>query len=136
MNGPSLAEIRAVPVETLRDWYRELVELSSLRQVAPLCGVGHSTLHNFLSGASPHPRVKRLLAIYYLVQGSSEDETRPARDALAVLSQGIDGHKRDRVVQQILEVVEQAHRQCQAEPPQWLVQIQALNRASAHPEVD
>jgi hypothetical protein len=66
MSQPTSAQVRAVDVDTMRAWYRDLCDQSSLRQVAPLCGVGHTTLHNFLSGAVPHPRVRRLLALKYL----------------------------------------------------------------------
>jgi hypothetical protein len=38
---------------------------SSLRHLAPDIGIGHSTLHNFLCGAIPHPRVRRLLYDWY-----------------------------------------------------------------------
>lgn len=72
MFEPSAVEIRAVPLDEMLEWYRGQVEQSSLRQVARWCEVGHSTLHNILSCAKPHPRVRRLLAIAYLRERGKE----------------------------------------------------------------
>jgi hypothetical protein len=59
----------------VREYARERAELSSLRKVAPEIGLGHSTLHNFLKGANPHPRVWRALRTWY-----AEASTRDAGD--------------------------------------------------------
>jgi AcrR family transcriptional regulator len=58
---------RAVPVETLREFARDRAELTSVRQVAAEAGLGRTTLRNFLTrDTTPHPRVRRLLALWYL----------------------------------------------------------------------
>lgn len=64
---------RAVPVETLREFARDRAELTSVRQVAAEVGLGRTTLHNFISeDTTPHPRVRRLLALWYLREKEKE----------------------------------------------------------------
>src|SRR5690349_12124600 len=64
---------RAVPVETLREFARDRAELSSVRQVAAEVGLGRTTLHNFIyENTTPHPRVRRLLALWYLREKEKE----------------------------------------------------------------
>lgn len=125
MNAPSSAELRAVDVEAMREWYREQVERGSIRQVAKLCGIGHSSLHNFLSGASPHPRIRSVLARYYLSQGNDPDHAKPALDALMLLPPGIEGQERQRLHGVIMGVIEQAYRARGDEPARWIAQMQA-----------
>lgn len=61
------ADYRSVRIETLREHFQEQVEITSLRAVAQRAGVGRTTLFKFLRGATtPHPRVKRALALLYL----------------------------------------------------------------------
>jgi hypothetical protein len=52
-------------VSVVREFARERAERSSLRILAPEMGLGHSTLHNFLSGADPHPRIWSKLREWY-----------------------------------------------------------------------
>lgn len=61
----SLTPITPEVVEAIRTAARAEAERTSLRVLAPQIGIGHSTLHNFLSGANPHPRVRRLLFDWY-----------------------------------------------------------------------
>jgi hypothetical protein len=57
---------RADPlVAVVREVAGEHAEQSTLRGLAPDIGIGHTTLHNFLSGANPHPRVWRALREWY-----------------------------------------------------------------------
>lgn len=121
MDAPSSAKLRAVDVDAMREWYQEQVERTSIRQVAKLCGIGRSSLHNFLNGASPHPRLRRLLAKYYLEQRS--DGMQDVLDALAVLISGIEGEDRGRLQHAIVGLVEQAYCARGAEPPRWIVQL-------------
>jgi hypothetical protein len=75
-----------VPIGAVRDLAREHAERSSLCLLAPEIGLGHTTLHNFFSGAAPHPRVRRLLGLWYLrVTGSPEDKLRTYVAAVDVL---------------------------------------------------
>lgn len=61
----SLTPITPEMVDAIRTAAAAEAEKSSLRTLAPIIGIGHSTLHNFLSGAKPHPRVRRLLFDWY-----------------------------------------------------------------------
>ncbi len=68
----TVADHRAVPLEAVRELARDESERTSLRQVAAASGVGRTTLHKFLSGeTSPHPRIRRLLALWYLRERSA-----------------------------------------------------------------
>lgn len=78
------AHWRDVPEETLRDFYQGLNERHSLRDVEALCGVGHSTLSQFLKGAKPIPRIRRLLALHYMeAHGAHDPNATAALDILA-----------------------------------------------------
>ena len=81
---------RNVSVEVLRDFYLDLVELSSLTLVAARAGLPRTSLTSFLAGARPHRRTHRRLALYFL----AASETGPREEALAVLTDGDDGLKR------------------------------------------
>jgi hypothetical protein len=62
-----VTDYRTIPLEALREFARDESERSSLRQVAAEVGLGRSTLHKFIQQrTSPHPRVRRLLALWYL----------------------------------------------------------------------
>lgn len=66
---PDAEAIRRVPVELLRRWCQDRVELSSVRDVATRAGVGRNTLSQFVLGETiPHPRVQRLLAIHMVAE--------------------------------------------------------------------
>lgn len=78
-------EYRAVSVETLREFARDRAELTSVRQVAAEVGLGRTTLHNFISGdTTPHPRVRRLLALWYLREKDNQKAFSPADFASAL----------------------------------------------------
>lgn len=70
---PTREQLRAIPLETLRASVVAETERSSLRDVAERAGIGRTTLNNFVYHATtPHPRIRRLLALWYM---------RDARDA-------------------------------------------------------
>lgn len=76
MTERSANEHRAVPLYLLREFYMDMVELTSLRDVASAAGIRRSTLRNFVAGTIPHPRIRRLLALYYLQTiGNAECDT-------------------------------------------------------------
>jgi hypothetical protein len=65
--APDPKTVRAIPLEALREWYTDRVELSSVRDVSIQAGIGRTTLQNFLNRVSnPHIRIRRRLALYYL----------------------------------------------------------------------
>lgn len=116
----STANPRDVPVEAMRELARDRVEQSSLRHLAPEIGLGHSTLHNFLNGAAPHPRVRRLLGLWYLREtGAADGEAslRPYASALEVLLGGVPGGVRGRATAELLEVLERGYGSAR---PGWL----------------
>lgn len=120
---------RDVPTDAVRDLAREHAERSSLRLLAPEIGVGHSTLHNFLGGAAPHPRVRRLLGLWYLrVTGGSPEEfkLRPYVAALDLLLEDVHESARARARLTLLECVsDHVYGASGGESPDWLAVLRA-----------
>ena len=120
---------RDVPLDAVRDLAREHAERSSLRQLAPEIGLGHSTLHNFVKGASPHPRVRRLLGLWYLREtaGSPEEfKLRPYVAALDVLLADVHESARARARVTLLECVsDHVYGVSGGESPDWLAALRA-----------
>ena len=120
---------RDVPIDAVRDLAREHTERSSLRQFAPEIGLGHSTLHNFLNGAAPHPRVRRLLGLWYLrVTGGEdpEEELRPYVAAMDVLLAGVHESARAHARGVLLECVsDHVYGASGGESPDWLAALRA-----------
>ncbi len=114
---------RAVPLEVLRDFVRSQTELSSIRQVAAEVGLGRTTLHSFINGeTNPHPRVRRVLALWYLQQleqAPDIDVARPYVSALDILLADVPEEKRREAQQSLLEFLAQTHEGGEA-APRWL----------------
>lgn len=114
---------RAVPLDVLRDFVRSQAELSSIRQVAAEVGLGRTTLHSFINGeTNPHPRVRRLLALWYLQkleQAPDMDVARPYVSAMDILLSDVPEDKRREARQSLLELLSQTHEAAGAEP-RWL----------------
>lgn len=115
-------EHRAVPVEDLRRFARDQAELTSIRQVAAEVGLGRTTLHKFIAGETmPHPRIRRLLALWYLrrhVPAADDAAVRPYRSALDVLLSGLPDEARPRAASDVLDVLARGH--APGERPAWL----------------
>jgi hypothetical protein len=115
---------RTVPVEVLREFARHQAELSSIRHVAEEAGVGRSTLHKFVAaGTMPHPRVRRLLALWYLRRLSGVDETelvRPYASALEILVSDVPEPSRGRVTTDVLDSVVRGYAAVGEETPRWV----------------
>lgn len=125
---------RDVPIDAVRELARDHAERTSLRQLAPEIGLGHSTLHNFLNGAAPHPRVRRLLGLWYLrvTGGSAEDfSLRPYAAALDALLAGVPQTARGRAAEDVLDVLERGYRGNGVETPPWLSALRARESAGA-----
>lgn len=105
---------REVPVETMRRWYQDQQELTSIRFLAAGAGLGRTTLHKFIAGETmPHPRVRRLLAIYYLkTTGAGDPAVALARVALPDLLPGIPEEQAARELEGIFA-------RCGVDPPAW-----------------
>ena len=115
---------RSVPVEVLREFARSQAELSSIRMIADDAGVGRSTLHKFITaGTTPHPRVRRLLALWYLRRMSGLDELeliRPYVAALDVLFGDVPDPARARATRGVLDNVDRAYAELGEASPRWV----------------
>ena len=129
-----MTDHRAVPLDTLREFARDRAEMSSVRQVASEVGLGRTTLHNFISeDTTPHPRVRRLLALWYLrEQERQEKPATPAayRSALEILLNGIPPEKREDARAALVQRLAAIHAATGASPA-WLGE---LRQADAKPE--
>lgn len=122
MNAPDPQTLRAIPLDTLLEWYRDRVELSSVRAVAEACGVGRTTLQKFVNGETdPHPRTRRLLALYYVARtADAVDEARAAFNRAAEVCAGLD---RGSVYAGLLAAVERLYDGAGVNPPGWLREL-------------
>lgn len=115
---------RTVPLEVVREFARSQAELSSIRHVAEDAGVGRSTIHKFISaGTMPHPRVRRLLALWYLRRLSGVDELeliRPYSSALEVVFGELPEPFRGRAMLDVLDDVDRAYVDAGEETPRWV----------------
>ena len=118
-------DYRTVPVEAIRRFAQDETELTSIRHVAAEVGLGRTTLHKFVAGETmPHPRVRRLLALWYLGrhgQTAAEDEAvKPYASALEILLAGVPDDSRARATEDVLDVLERGYGATGGEPPAWL----------------
>lgn len=115
---------RAVPVEVLREFVRDQAELSSVRQLAAEIGLGRTTLHSFVTGeTTPHPRVRRLIALWYLQkmeQSSGSDAVKPYAAALEILLADLPAERRSSAKQELVELLTQTHSAEGRAAPRWL----------------
>jgi hypothetical protein len=123
-------DYRAVPVEAMRRFAQDQAELTSIRQVAAEIGLGRTTLHKFVVGETmPHPRVRRLLALWYLRRhGHAADDdaaVRPYAAALQILLGDVPEDARERATAEVLDVLERGYTVAGGEPPAWLDALRA-----------
>jgi hypothetical protein len=113
---------RDVPIEPVREFARDRAEQSSIRTLAADIGLGHSTVHNFLGGAAPHPRVRRQLVEWYLSRtGQSPEYSEQAYTAaLDVLLGPLPPGSRPRARQNMLAALERTHAELGIPVPDWL----------------
>lgn len=127
---------RAVPLEVLRDFVRSQAELSSIRQVAAEVGLGRTTLHSFINEeTNPHPRVRRLLGLWYLQkleQAPDIDIARPYVAALEILLSEVPEDRRRAAQQNLVELLTETHSEAGAEP-RWLELLRTQPRLFARP---
>lgn len=117
-------EHRLVPLEGLREFTRSRVELSSIRDVAEEVNVGRSTIHKFLKGSTPHPRVRRLLGLWYLRQEDGIGETELMRPYLRVFDTLLSEVPESAYVGITAGVLASVERGCLdhgAEVPRWVM---------------
>jgi hypothetical protein len=98
--------------------------LSSIRAVAEDAQVGRSTVHKFISaGTMPHPRVRRLLALWYLRRLSGLDEfelIRPYVSALKTLLAHVPEPLHRHVTLALLDEIKRGCEEMGQETPGWV----------------
>lgn len=116
---------RAVPLEVLREFARDESERTSLRQVAIMLGLGRTTLQNFIAGeTTPHPRVRRKIALWYLESASGASGSAPPASAhasaIGTLLDGIGEERHDAARADLVDAVAAVHATHGSGPPPWL----------------
>jgi hypothetical protein len=104
-------------IEAIREYVADKAERSSLRVTADAIGVQHSTLHNFIQGAMPHPRIRRVLAAWYALDTAGEGA--PWRDAVDVLVWGLPRDQQPVGERVLLNALAEVYRTGGLEPPAW-----------------
>lgn len=103
-------DYRIVSVEAIRRLAQDETELTSIRRVAAEVGLGRTTLHKFVAGETmPHPRIRRLLALWYLRrqgQPAHDDPVQPYAAALEVLLACVPDDDRASAAADVLNVLE------------------------------
>ncbi|WP_420129175.1 hypothetical protein [Longimicrobium sp.] len=135
-SGPAQwTHFRDIPLEVLRDFVRTRAEDTSIRQVAIDMGLGRTTLHSFIGAqTSPHPRVRRKIALSYLnwLQAAPDmDLVRPYAAALGVLTEGMPERQREGAVEIVLDGLELGFCGDGESPPRWLEALRVVTRRSA-----
>jgi hypothetical protein len=114
---------RLIPLEVLRDFARSQSEITSIRTCADELGLGRSTFHHFIIGKStPHPRVRRVLGLWFLAkQDEAEDidVVRPYVSALAILVATLPDGDREAARALLVESLAAIYAG-RAERPRWL----------------
>lgn len=128
---------RRVPLEVLRDFARTRAEAASIQKVADEMGIGRSTLHTFISrGTTPLPRVRRILALWYLdwvVTAPDYDLARPYASALEVLLEDVPEGQREGTFTVLLDGLEAGYAGGGEPPPRWVQTLRFIaRRREAH----
>ena len=115
---------RTIPIEVLRDFARSAAEQSNIRLVSEDAGISRSCLHRFVSaGTMPHPRVRRMLGLWYIrrLAGVNEiDFLRPYFAALDVLLSDATDAVREDVTLDVLKAVETRFGEAGEPAPHWV----------------
>lgn len=129
------ADYRAVSIDALREFARDESERTSLRQVAQAAGVGRTTLHKFIQEkTSPHPRVRRLLALWYLRERADVAERATAdgyAGAMELLLAAFPEDVRTRAWWELMEAVERLHEAHGVPAPAALPAVRAQGPRTA-----
>jgi hypothetical protein len=122
-------DYRFVPVEVLRDFALTQSHVTSIRQAADEVGIGRSTYHKFILGrTAPQPRVRRLLALWYLkkrYQVEDIDIARPYATAIETLLAEMPPEQRERAEQKVLTALEAGFDLGPVSRPRWLALLSA-----------
>jgi hypothetical protein len=104
-------------IEAIREYVADKAERSSIRAAAEAIGVQHSTLHSFIQGAMPHPRIRRVLVAWYAFDTSGEGA--PWRDAVDVLVWGLPLDQQPVAERVLLDALAGVYHASSLEPPAW-----------------
>lgn len=126
--------------EKVRAYTNSRANASSLRTLAPEIGLGHSTLHNFLSGADPHPRVRALIGAWYVRETGDDGEAgiieprggATLRAALDIMVRYFPEEDRVRVRQNAAALLVDESTLSGLDVPLWLaecVRVEGMRRA-------
>jgi DNA-binding MurR/RpiR family transcriptional regulator len=107
------------PIEAVRAYAQDRAARSSLREVAEEAGVGVSTVHNFLRGTTPQPRIRLKLAEWYANRVPEVGGAQAARNAASTLLPGYPAEHYAAAVRALLDGVAELYRAVGAEPPPW-----------------
>lgn len=128
-DGPAQIEgpaHRSVDVEEMRRYAQDQVELTSIRHIAAEAGLGRTTMHKFVAGETmPHPRVRRLLGLWYLnaTRGTAGAAATQPETALNVLAGYFPAEVRPRLIHSLLDQMEQLAGEIGGEPLDWIAYI-------------
>jgi hypothetical protein len=134
--GPAhWTHFRNIPLEVLREFVRTQSEETSIRQVAADIGLGRTTLHSFINAeTTPHPRIRRKIALWYLdwLQSAPDmDLVRPYAAALDVLTEGMPERQREGAVEIVLDGLELGFCSDGDSPPRWVEVLRFATRRSS-----
>lgn len=119
---------REVPIEIVRELARHRAEQRTLRYVASQIGVGLSTLHNFVRGAMPHPRIRQKLAEWYVREVGQGGDAYPDvayASAVQVLVAGIPADRRKDAAEDLVSLLEALHSKHGLPTPPWLERLRS-----------
>ena len=131
--APPVVHPRDLPLDVVREMARDRAERTSIRHVAGEMGMGSSTLHNFLRGTEPHPRVRRVLAEWYsreISKGGTEYHESTYTSALQVLLAALPAEVRPAATQDVLGAIERLHLKSGTPLPWWLRQRRAVGETT------
>jgi hypothetical protein len=104
-------------LEAVRNHLIAANETHSLRALAGTVGVGPSTLHGFMEGTDPHPRIRRKLLDWYADQiGAAPDRVQGALD---VLLEGMPEDEMEGARTDLRRAVAELYLARELQPPSW-----------------
>jgi lambda repressor-like predicted transcriptional regulator len=109
----NLADVRECVVELQEQGY-------SLRALGTEMDLCHTTLHNFVGGAEPHPKVRRKLVDWYLSRTGGRPDVTTASVALTSLIGLLPLEGQPAARAGFIDVVEQSFRGCGRAVPDWV----------------
>jgi hypothetical protein len=104
-----------ISVSVLREAVRKAVAATSTHQTAKAIGLSQGWLRKFLDGAEPYAGTVELLREWH-----ERDTRERALAALETLVDLVAGSEDERVREELLDVLRNAHKRLGTTPPGWL----------------